>query len=187
MAAREPCRSAAPLENFRIPPGLGPRLPGRWDRPEPPGAFPGVSVVCVQKTPEPGVSPGDAEVHKVSYDEGCGDRPVMIAVVGHFNVPRQTARPPVQCDGMGVVRDSEEQVAPHSHTPVQPDCRVPHQSLGAGPGVLPDLPSCLGVQGEYLVHPGDVHDAVDDDRRAFDHGLVFDGKEPLHLEVSDVP
>ena len=88
---------------------------------------------------------------------------------------------------MSVIGDGEQQVIADGDPAIQADRGIADEPLGARPGILPDLASCLGIQREDLVHARDVHDPVDYDGCAFDHALIGNREEPLRGQVGDVP
>ena len=66
---------------------------------------------------------------------------------------------------MGVVGGHEDAVAEHGDSAVGGTGACPQDVRRTWLTVAPDLAAVEGVQGMNRVREGDVHDAVDDDRR----------------------
>ncbi len=87
---------------------------------------------------------------------------------------------------MRIVGDDKDAVAQHCDTTIDSAGRIACQVFRLRPGVSPDLAAGAGVQGVGGIHLGDVHHAVDDDRRHFERVAAAHGVDPFGCEILNV-
>ena len=87
---------------------------------------------------------------------------------------------------MRVVGHHEQAIARDGHAAVDAARGVADEPPRARPLEPPDLAAVAGVERVALVRAGDVHDAVDDDRRDFEARRTRDGVDPLRRETRDI-
>ncbi len=87
---------------------------------------------------------------------------------------------------MGIVGDHEDAVAEHGYAAVDAARRIAREAFAAGPLVVPDFAAGSGVERPSGIHVGDVHHAVDHDRRHFQMAGVGDREHPSRRQAGDV-
>src|SRR6266545_3158699 len=87
---------------------------------------------------------------------------------------------------MGVVGDQEDAIAENGYAAIDAAGGVSDYALGERAGVVPDLASGAGVEGEGLIRSGDVHDAIDDDWRDLEMARAGNRERPVSSKARDV-
>ena len=86
---------------------------------------------------------------------------------------------------MRIVCHEEDAITENGYAAVGAFCRITARLARARTFVVPDGASCPRIEGEYLIRTGDIHHAIDDYRRDFQH-LMIDRENPFELQVTDV-
>ncbi len=91
----------------------------------------------------------------------------------------------MQRDQVRIIRHHENPITQHGHAAIGSFGRIPGHLFRPLPLVVPNRPSRLRIQREYLVRPGYEHHSIHDDRRHLQDEMI-DGENPLHGEVLHV-
>ena len=138
VGAGQPGGGAAVLDRLADP-RLRAGLAGRGHGPEPPHALAGRGPVRVEESADALVAARDAGDHQIVDDERRAGGAVVLAVVGHLDVPQQLTGEAVQRDQVRVVGLQEHAIAEHGHAAVDPAAGIADQARRARPAVVPDL------------------------------------------------
>ena len=126
------------------------------------------------------------EIDEIADDERRAGRVVVLAPVGHLRFPEQRAGDAIERDEVRVIGDHEHAIAGDGDAAVGAAGGVADQALGSRPLVVPDLAAAAGVERVALVGAGDVHHALDDDRRHLQARRVGQAEDPLGRQPGDV-
>ena len=154
-----------------------------------PGLFSGLRIISRHVTADAVFSAAIAD-HDIALDDtrGTGDR-VRLVTVDRIHSPGHTAIHSIQRNQITVDCADIDLVVPGGDAPVNDIATgVPAPDSGYFRIVGPDLLTGLRIKGEYRAPgTGDIHDAVDNQRRGLNTAIARDIEKPVKAELSDVP
>ena len=184
VRARQP-RGAAAMFDVGARPCFRAGLARLRHRPEPPRFLSRFGV-------ERGNEPADALVaarrsddHQLAHDQRRRRGAVVLARIRHARFPHQFAREPVQREQLRIVGDDEEAAARDRRAAIDAGRRVAGEPFRSRTLEVPDAPARAGIERVAFVHGGDIHDAVDDDRRDLEPGGVGKREDPGGRKTRD--
>ena len=110
----------------------------------------------------------------------------MLKMVGHLRIPEKLSGSAVEREEARVIRHHVKAVAANRDPTVDAGAGVTNHAGRPRAGVLPDLPTAAGVQGEHLIGSRHVHHARDDHGRGLQVTRVGGGKHPFQPHLRDV-
>ena len=183
--AGHPRGAAAALPRVAFP-ALAALLARAGHHPEAPGALAGGGVEGVDEAADAVLGAGDADHDLVLDDERRRGGAVAFLVVVDHRVPHHRAGLHVEGQQVRVERVHVEAVAEHGEAAVDAAAADVH-ALGQVADVAPDLAPGAGVdRPRRVVRPGDVHHAVEDDRRRLELAELRGLERPLRRQLADV-
>ncbi len=184
IRAGQPCRAAAEQRLGALP-GFGAGVPFQRNGPFSPQPFASGRLVGGKESTDPAVPAGDARDDHVVHRQGSDRRAVVLRLVGHVDVPHQSARDSVQGDQVRIVGYHKHFVTQDRHAAVGAERRVADESRSLRARILPDLAASQCIERQGLVRPGNVHHAVGDQGRHFEAKMI-DGEDPFHAQILHV-
>ena len=186
VSARQPGSATTFFEIDRTPPGVGCGLTSSGHGPEPPRLLARIDAIRRKETPNALVAArhaGDDQIadHERRHRAAVG----LLRVFRKHDFPKQRAVHPAHRQQMRVVCDKKHARAEHRGAAIETDSGVAAKPCRPWTREAPDLAPGRRVDRRHLVGRGDVHDAVEHERR---HLVVetTHGMNPLHRQVPDV-
>jgi hypothetical protein len=162
------------------------RIAGAGGGVKPPDLFPALRVVCIDEAAHAVLGAGDADDHFVLHHERCGRPAVAVPKVLHRGVPQQRACLAADRHNMRVERGLEESIAEHAEAPIHQTAADDEAARKIAP-VAPDLPAGPRIDRPPGVErPGDVNDAVEDERRSLEFAERVGLERPLRGQAMHV-
>ena len=163
-----------------------PGSPGLRHRPESPRFFSGGLIVRGEKPANALLAAGGPGNDEVTDDQRRRRGVVVLPPVRHFGIPQQFARESIEREQVRMIRHHEYALARNRDTSVDAPGGIADETFGARLLKAPDLAAVACIERVTLVRAGDVHDAVDDNRRHLQAQRRRDGIDPFRRQTAYV-
>ena len=143
---------------------------------------------CVPGKSNPFVSTRDAGNDEIVDHERRARRAVVLACVGHLDIPEKLTGTAVERDQVRVVGDREHAVAEQRDSAVDAAGGIAGEAGRAGTAVVPDLAAASRIEGERFIHGGQKHHAAGHDRCDLQiTRSAANGEHPRSCQVLNIP
>ena len=186
VRASQPGGAATFFEIDRAFPCVGRGLTSSGNSPEAPCLLAGVDAVGGEESADAFVTAGHTCDDEIAHDERRHRAAVgLLRVFRQHDFPEQRAVHAADGKQMRVVCDEKHTRAEHGDPAIETDRRITAKARRSRARESPDLASIRRVDRRHLIGCGDVHDAVEHERR---HLIIETAHRmnPLHRQVADV-
>ena len=122
----------------------------------------------------------------IADDKRRGSGAVVLPPIGHPRIPQQIAGEAVERHDVRVVGDQEQPIACDGGAAVDARGGVSREALRPRARVPPKLTARARIERDAFVHVGDVHHALDHQRRGLQSTRAADVVDPRGRQAADV-